>query len=189
MRELTYQMPYERLAKLGKTMGRKAFRGIWWRKWAFFAIFLAITLGISGFGDRLDRWASMHGVPVGSGTLLLAAFGLLAAGVFWLRRTHKREMKSRADYDQQIRLSKDEGGLHFATNEIEYYLKWPGISQMLMDRDGVVVSHGGIFFMVPDRAFESEDERGAFIRDVYGRLKPEAQALSREYMEPFLKSA
>lgn len=189
MRELTYRMPYERLAKLGKTMGRKAFRGIWWRKWALFAAFLAIALGVSGFGDQLDRWAYMQGIPVGSGTVLLAAFALLAAGVFWLRRTQKREMKSRADYDQQIRLRKDEGGLHFATDEIEYYLKWPGISQMLMDRDDVVVSHGGLFFMVPDRAFESGEERLDFIRDVYGRLKPDARARSQQYVEPLLERA
>jgi hypothetical protein len=188
MRELTYQMPYERLAKLGKTMGRKAFRGIWWRRWALLIAFLTIALGISGFGDELDRWAYMRGIPVGSGTVLLGAFVLLFIGVFWLRRAHKRDLKSRSNYDQQIRLRKDEGGLHFATDEIEYYLKWPGISQMLMDRDGVVVSHGGLFFMVPDRAFDSENERLEFIRDVYGRLKADAQALSQPYIEPLLNA-
>jgi len=189
MRELTYRMPYERLAKLGKTMGRKAFRGIWWRKWALFAVFMAMALGISGFGDQLDRWAYMRGIPVGSGTALLMAFAILLFGAFWLRRSQKRDLKSRANYDQQIRLTKDEDGLHFATDDIEFYLKWPGISQMLMDRDDVVVSHGGLFFMVPDRAFESENERLDFIRDVYGRLKPDARALSQQYVEPLLKRA
>ncbi len=186
MRELTYHMPYERLAKLGKTMGRRAFRGIWWRKWALLAIFMTIALGISGFGDRLDRWAQIQGSPVGSGTLLLAAFVLLFIGVFRLRKVQRREVTSRANFDQQIRLRTDDGGLHFATDEIEYYLKWPGISQMLMDRDGVVVSHGGLFFMVPDRAFDSDGERLDFIREVYGRLKPDARALSQQHIEPLL---
>ena len=187
MRELTYQLPYERLAKLGRTMGRKAFKGIWWRKWAMFAVFLMIAVGISGFGNDLDRWMQSQGLPFGGGAVLLAAFALLAAGVFWLRRAHKREVKARTNYDQQISLRQDEGGLHFVTEEIEYYLKWRGISQMLLERDGIVVSHGGLFFLVPDRAFDSNEEKLGFIAKVYARLKPDAQALSEPYLDGVLQ--
>jgi hypothetical protein len=36
-------------------------------------------------------------------------------------------VKRRATFNETIRLTQDEGGLRFATEEVEHYLKWRGI--------------------------------------------------------------
>jgi hypothetical protein len=78
-------------------------------------------------------------------------------------------------------------GLRFATEEVEHYLKWRGISQLLLDRDGVIFSHGNLFFLIPDRAFASSEDRLAFIRDVHERLGERARALSEKHVSVVLK--
>jgi hypothetical protein len=106
--------------------------------------------------------------------------------VFWLQR---KQVKSLVDFDQNItvRLTTDEGGLRIAQEAIEYYLKWQGISQMLVEHDGVVIgSHGILFFLVPDAAFADAGQRLAFIRDVYGRLGDKARSASDKYIRPML---
>lgn len=92
-----------------------------------------------------------------------------ALGGSWrvLRRMKISRLKDRVDFDQLIHLVTDDGGLRFVTADVECYLNWSGINQMLLEPDGVVVSHGSLFFLVPDVAFESAAERLAFIRAVY----------------------
>jgi hypothetical protein len=96
-------------------------------------------------------------------------------------------LKSRAAFNDTIRLTQDEGGLRFATEEVEHYLKWRGISQLLLDHDGVVVSHGNLFFLIPNHAFASAEERVTFIRDVYGRLGERARSISNKHVSTVLK--
>jgi hypothetical protein len=57
---------------------------------------------------------------------------------------------------------------------------------MLIERDGIVVSHGNLFFLIPDRAFANPAERLSFIRDVYGRLSESARTLSEKFVRPAL---
>ena len=98
------------------------------------------------------------------------------------------ETQARANFQSEIRLRQDDGGIRIATDEIEYYLKWRGISQMLMEHDGVVVSHGSLFFLIPDSAFADSEERNAFVRDVFGRLGEEARSRSEKSMRPVLNA-
>jgi hypothetical protein len=98
-------------------------------------------------------------------------------------------MKSRANFDDAVRFRKDEGGLRCATSQIEYYVKWQGISQMLMGRDGVAISHGGLFFLIPDSAFADLSERNALVRGVFGRMGPAARGRSEKHIRPALDAS
>lgn len=186
--ELTYQMPYRRLAKLSRSMGFKVFRSSYLLAGLILAGLLAWLAGIVVYGDAFFRWIPSVGISRELGVKLVIGSGvaLWVAGIIlctWLRR---KIAKSRVDFDQTIRLTKDDGGLRIAGSSIEYYLKWRGISQMLMEHDGVVVSHGILFFLVPDAAFADAGQRLAFIRDVYGRLGDKARAASDKYILPVL---
>ena len=107
--------------------------------------------------------------------------------MFALRRLRIAEVQKRATFNETITLTQDEGGLRFATAEVEHYLKWRGISQLLLEPDGVVVSHSNLFFLIPNQAFPSSDDRVAFIRDVYDRLGERARSISRRYVSGLLK--
>ena len=114
-------------------------------------------------------------------------FAAILAGRYALRKLRIAEVQKRAAFNETIKLTQDEGGLRFATEEVEHYLKWPGISQLLLEPDGVVVSHGNLFFLIPNQAFQSADDRVAFIRDVYDRLGERARSISRRYVSGLLK--
>jgi hypothetical protein len=79
-------------------------------------------------------------------------------------------------------LTEDEAGLRFASTEIEYYLKWQGISLLLPGTDGIALSHGNLFFFIPNGAFPSAEEKLAFVRDVYSRLSETARSFSEKYV-------
>ena len=122
--------------------------------------------------------------------LLLLCDLLFLVGCAWLlRRWQIGRVKSRVDFDQMVRMRQDDGGLRFATADVEHYVKWSGISQMLLERDGVVVSHGILFFLIPDKAFASATDRLAFIREVYGRLDEKARAMSERHLRSALNEA
>ena len=185
-RELTYQIPFERLRKLGRRSGRKAYPKLWTARWVVLGLFFGSLLLVSTFGDEVERWQAEMGLP--SLTVLVVIIGAGLAAIVFLRRAATSETKARANFDADIRMRKDAGGVHFATDEIEYYLKWPGISQMLMEPDGVVLSHASFFFLVPDRAFADMAERNAFVRDVYARLGAEARQRSEQSLRPVLNA-
>src|SRR6185503_18588807 len=90
------------------------------------------------------------------------------------KKSQARYLKQRANFDLVARLVQDGNGIRIGTETIEYYLKWAGISQLLIEPDGVVLSHGTLFWLIPDAAFASPAERLGFIRDVYGRLSDAA---------------
>lgn len=185
-RELTFELPYARLLKLGRSMNRKAFSGIWWGKWALIGGYIVTLIGLSYYGLSLDIWLTAKGFPFGTDILFFVSIVLFVLGFIWLRRLNIRAVKERVNFSQMIRLRKDDDGLRIATDDIEYYLKWHGISQMLMEKDGVVVSHGTLFFLIPDAAFHDKAERQSFIRDIYGRLSDEARKRSENRIAPVL---
>jgi hypothetical protein len=53
-------------------------------------------------------------------------------------------------------------------------------------RNGVVVSHGALFFLVPDSAFADADDRLAFIREVYSQLSDKARSISEKHVRAAL---
>ena len=186
-RELSYQLPFERLRKLSRTASRKAYPTLRWLTWLLLALVFAAIMAIMAYADALDLLLLRVGIPFGALLLLVATALVFLVGIYFLRRSRTAQVKERATFDATIRLAQDEGGLHFATEEIEYYLKWRGISQILLDHDGVIVSHGNLIFLVPDRAFASPEERLDFIRDVYGRLGDRARAISDKHVGTALK--
>jgi hypothetical protein len=186
-RELTYQMPFERLTKLSRSMSRKAFSTSWLVLWTLFAAYIAALVAIIVFDDTVMSWQRALGLPPYSAFVLIVILFVIA--VWALRRHGRQVMKGRANFDDAVRFRKDEGGLRFATSQIEYYVKWQGISQMLMDRDGLAISHGGLFFLIPDSAFVDLSERNALVRDVFGRLGPAAQDRSEKHIRPALDAS
>jgi hypothetical protein len=52
--------------------------------------------------------------------------------------------------------------------------------------DSVVVSHGALFFLVPNIAFADASDRLAFIREVHGRLSDKARAISEKHVRAAL---
>jgi hypothetical protein len=185
-RELTYHVPFERLIKLGRSAGRKVYPSVQWLVWLLAALLILVWAFLYSYGDEIRDVADDEGIPFAPELMFLAAGFVFLAGILLVRRYRVRLMKNRANFDQIVRLKQDDGGLHIITDDIEYYLKWRGLTQMLLERDGIVVSHGNLFFLIPDRAFAGPAERLAFIRDVYGRLSESARAISEKHLRSVL---
>jgi len=185
-RELTYHVPFERLIKLSRSAGRKVYPGVRWLTWLLIALMIPVLAFIYAFSEEISDMAEDEGIPFGAELMFLIVGLIFVGGVLLLRRYRLRQLKTRANFDQVVRLKQDDGGLHVITDDIEYYLKWQGLTQMLLERDGIVVSHAGLYFLIPDKAFTSAAERLAFIRDVYGRLSERARAVSEKHVAPAL---
>ena len=184
-RELSYQIPFERLSKVGRSVCRKAFPTMQ-LMWLLLVLYIAAIIALVVFGNTLNRWLTAAGVRYGVELLFVSLVLLALAGLWGLRRLQARQVKARADFDQVVRLIQDDGGLRFATEDTEFYFKWRGISQLLLVQDSVVVSHGALFFLVPDAAFASAGDRLAFIREVYSRLNDNARAISEKHVRAVL---
>jgi hypothetical protein len=180
-------MPFERLTKLSRSMSRRAFSTSWLALWTRFAAYIAALIAIIVFDDAVMSWQSALGLPPYSALVLIVLLFVIA--VWALRRHGRRVMKGTANFDDAVRFRKDAGGLRFATRQIEYYVKWQGIRQVLMDRDGVAISQGGLFFLIPDSALVDLSERNALVRDVFGRLGLEARDRSERHIRPVLNAS
>jgi hypothetical protein len=188
-RELSYRLPLARLIKLSRTATRKGYPIVWWLTWVWIGIFLAVTISFAVFANDIrDALEAFDMGDMGPFVLFAAIALAYLAGRYALRKLRNAEVQRRATFNETIKLTQDEGGLRFATEEIEQYLKWPGISQLLLEPDGVVVSHGNLFFLIPNQAFPSADDRVAFIRDVYNRLGERARSISNRYVSGVLKN-
>jgi hypothetical protein len=180
-RELSYQVPFKRLRKVGRMVCRRAFPTMQ-LMWFLLALYLAAIIGLVVFGNTLNEWLTAVGVRYGVELLFVSVVLLALAGLWGLRQLQVRQVKARVDFDQVVRLIQDDTGLRFATEDTEYYFKWRGISQLLLVHDSVVVSHGALFFLVPDTAFAGADDRLAFIREVYSRLSDKARSISEKHV-------
>jgi hypothetical protein len=188
-RELTYHVPFERLVRLSRSAGRKIYPRIRWIMWLMIAVLLAVFAFLYTFGDEIRDVADDEGIPFATELAFIGAFLVFIVGLRLLRRYQLRLMKNRYNFDQIVRLNRDDGGVRLSTDGVEYYLKWQGVTQMLLERDGVVLSHANLFFLVPDTAFASPEERLSFIREVYGHLSEKARAISEKHIQPALGPA
>ncbi len=188
-RELTYHVPFERLVKLSRSAGRKVYPHIRWLVWLLIALMIPVIAFLYAFGDEIRDVAEDDGIPFATELAFLAVFLIFIVGLRFLRRYQLRLMKDRTNFDQIVRLNQDDGGVRLSTDGVEYYLKWPGVTQMLLERDGVVLSHGNLFFLVPNTAFASPEERLSFIREIYGHLSEKARAISEKHLQPALGPA
>jgi hypothetical protein len=188
-RELTYHVPFERLVKLSRSAGRKVYPHIRWLVWVMIAIVIAVCAFLYAFGDEIRDVAEDDGIPFATELAFIAVFVAFIVGLRLLRRYQLRLMKNRFNFDQIVRLNQDDGGVRLNTDGVEYYLKWQGLTQMLLEPDGVVLSHGNLFFLVPNTAFASPEERLSFIREIYGHLSEKARAISEKHVQPALGPA
>jgi hypothetical protein len=186
-RELTYHVPLARLRRLSRSAARKAYPSVRLLTWVVVVLFALLVSGVVVYGNKLRGWLEDDlGIPFGLELLFIGAALAFLASILLLRRHQISLIKRRADFDHPVRMTQDNGGLRFATPGIEYYVKWPGVSQLLLEHDGVVVSCGNLFFLVPDRAFAGATDRLAFIRDVYGRLSENARKISERHVRSAL---
>ena len=188
-RELTYHVPFERLVQLSRSAGRKIYPRIRWMVWVMIALVLFVCAFLYTFGDEIRDVAEDDGIPFATELAFIAVFLAFIVGLRLLRRYRLRLMKDRYNFDQVVHLNRDDGGVRLSTDGVEYYLKWQGVTQMLLERDGVVLSHANLFFLVPDTAFASPEERLSFIREIYGRLSEKARAISEKHIQPALGPA
>ena len=185
-RELTYHVPFERLVKLSRSAGYKMNPHVRWLVWLLIALVMGVFAFLYTFGDEIRDVAEDEGIPFATELAFIGVVLVFVVGLRLLRRYQTRLMKDRVNFDQIVRLNQDDGGVRLTTDGVEYYLKWPGVTQMLLERDGVVLSHGNLFFLVPDTAFSSPEERLSFIRDIYGHLSEKARAISEKHIQPAL---
>jgi hypothetical protein len=188
-RELTYHVPFERLVKLSRSAGRKVNPHIRWLVWLLIALAFAVFAFLYAFGDEIRDVAEDEGIPFATELAFIALFLVFVGGLRLLRRYQLRVMKDRINFDPIVRLNQDDGGVRLSTDGVEYYLKWQGLTQMLLERDGVVLSHANLFFLVPNTAFASPEERLSFIREIYGHLSEKARAISEKHIQPVLGPA
>jgi hypothetical protein len=188
-RELTYHVPFERIVKLSRSAGRKVYPNMRWIVWVMIAIVIAVCAFLYAFGEEIRDVAEDDGIPFATELAFIAVFVAFIVGLRLLRRYQLRLMKDRFNFDQIVRLNQDDGGVRLSTDGVEYYLKWQGLTQMLLERDGVVLSHGNLFFLVPNTAFASPEERLSFIREIYGHLSEKARAISEKHLQPALGPA
>jgi hypothetical protein len=188
-RELTYHVPFERLVKLSRSAGRKVNPHIRWLVWLLIALAFAVYAFLYAFGDEIRDVAEDEGIPFATELAFIALFLVFVGGLRLLRRYQLRVMKDRINFDPIVRLNQDDGGVRLSTDGVEYYLKWQGLTQMLLERDGVVLSHANLFFLVPNTAFASPEERLSFIREIYGHLSEKARAISEKHIQPVLGPA
>jgi hypothetical protein len=188
-RELTYHVPFERLVQLSRSAGRKIYPRIRWMVWVMIAVVISVCAFLYAFGDEIRDVAEDDGIPFATELAFIAVFLAFIVGLRLLRRYQLRLMKDRYNFDQVVRLNRDDGGVRLSTDGVEYYLKWQGVTQMLLERDGVVLSHANLFFLVPDTAFASPEERLSFIREIYGHLSEKARAISEKHIQPALGPA
>ena len=73
-RELTYQMPFERLTKLSRSMSCKAFSTSWLVLWTLFAAYIAALVAIIVFDDTVMSWQHALGLPPYSAFVLIVIF-------------------------------------------------------------------------------------------------------------------
>src|SRR5215510_6363985 len=185
-RELTYHVPFERLVKLSRSAGYKMNPHIRWLRWLLIAVVISIFVFLYAYGDEIRDVAEDEGIPFATELAAIGVFLVFAVALRLLRRYQQLLMKNRFNFDQIVRLNQDDGGVRLSTDGVDYYLKWPGVTQMLLERDGVVLSHANLFFLVPNTAFASPEERLSFIREIYGHLSEKARAISKEHVQPAL---
>jgi hypothetical protein len=185
-RELTYHVPFERLVKLSRSAGYKMNPHIRWLVWLLIALAMSVFAFLYTFGDEIRDVAEDEGIPFATELAFIAVFLVFVVGLRLLRRYQTRLMKDRVNFDQIVRLNQDDGGVRLTTDSVEYYLKWPGVTQLLLERDGVVLSHGNLLFLVPNTAFASAEERLLFIRGIYGHLSEKARSISEKHVQPAL---
>ncbi len=179
-RALSYHVPLKRLSKLGRSAGRKVYRTVWVLTWLWLALYLGLIAGFARYGDAFFKKNGIGDQAIFLSMLLIFFVGLRV--IFGMR---VKQLQERADFNESVNFTQDDNGLRFATSGVEYYLKWKGISQLLLEPDGVVVSHGNLFWLVPYSAFLNHEEGLAFARDVFDHLNEKSKTRS----EPFVRKA
>jgi hypothetical protein len=92
-RELTYQLPFERLARLSRATSRKAYPAVWWLTWLLVALTLAAVLGIALYTDALETRLDSVGIPFGPTLLFLGTAVIFLASSYGLRRMRIARVK------------------------------------------------------------------------------------------------
>jgi hypothetical protein len=186
---VTYTMPFARLRRLRRRGTRRSFPLAFYLSWGWIGLFLATFVLIGVFPARFVALVRSVARPLGLSFPLahdlafLLLLGVFLAGIIVIRRLFRAAQAARIDYDAAITLAPNPAGLHLAAREIEYIVKWPGVYELLNEPDGIVLVCGGLFFLIPDRAFATAAAREAFLDHVAAHLTTEARARSETELQ------
>ena len=185
--KLSYKVPYARIIKLSRSANRHTFRDIWLMSWALRLFFIAFALAIIAWPERAAEYLYMFNKAVGlpPEETWLPMFGIVGAfigGLFALRHLQRKRLQQRVDFDETIHLTAEERGVRFESSTLDYFLKWAGIREIYMEPDGPVLAHGTFYFLIPNDAFASEQQRVGFLRHILARLEPEAREKSERQL-------
>lgn len=187
-RELTYSMPLARLLTVSRVASRKVYASSWLFVALIFAVYVAIFSLLMAYDRPIKAWLKSYGLPGGI-TVIPIILALILA-FWWLRRRGLKQLKSRADFDSAVRFREEAEGLRFATSEIEYFVRWTGIAQLLLiENHGLIVSHGNLFFLIPNEAFQSLQERNDLALRSLAKLSDAARERSEKFVKPVLDAS
>ena len=179
--ELTYKLPYEQSVKLCRTGRRKLFKTTRFIFRGSVVIIVAMVVVLALYGRVLNKWMSDIGIPYGASDMMPFAILLVVAINFlYIKKITTNQAKKRVDFDQNIKLTFEDEGLRIVGSEIEFFLKWQGIHQLFVVRDGIVILAGNLLFVVPNVAFPTLEEKRTFLQDVYSCLSEKARSLSEK---------
>jgi hypothetical protein len=188
-RKLTYRLSFDRMNEVGLSSIRKISGNLRWARPLLIAVyFLFLAVNVFFFNEIFFGWVNA-GLPFMGLLLLVVSFVIFVLGLLAIERARRRRLRERVDLEKPTRLTQDDGGLRFATDQIEHYLKWHGITEMWLEPDGVVVSSAALAMLIPNTAFSDAAARLAFIRDVYARLSEQAKSRSERDMQIALNEA
>lgn len=181
---LSFSLPHSLQQRMRLRGTRKSHASIFWGLWAIPAIFLAVMFIPTFYPEPVialyERIASTLGVSCDTvssivSLLILAIYGM--AMFTWVRAVHASQSR-RTEEDSDWTVSLTEDGLRYASQNLEYLLRWPGFHQVFAEREGLILVHGNSYFFVPNEAFENAQDLQAFVRLLAARVPPEARARS-----------
>lgn len=151
----------------------------------FFAIIWLPVIFPESATKIFGRIACSLGVSCDTVSFLYTVVVLIA---FWialhtLMRRMRSEQSRRVGHIVDWKVSAEADGLRFASRNLEHMLRWPGVHQVLAEREGLIIVHGNSSYFIPREAFLDDDNRKAFFNLLATSIPAEARARSGQALK------
>lgn len=184
-RELTYTVPFDRLARVACSTQRKICGTC--RVCLLASLLAGVAVVLSTFLNHaiveslVEAGLSKAYAQVTSIAAIVGSFICLAASFNLTQRRCVATLTQRNPAIAPTRLRVDEVGLWFLMEPADYHVKWVGIDQIYLEPDGIVIiSYGGLSYFIPDAAFDTTVKRNQFARWLYSQISQRAQERSSD---------
>jgi hypothetical protein len=167
-RVFKYRLSQQRLHQLIWSAGKGARRRLYLIVLGVVAFVFALVL-TSFYSQQLDAYSTEI-------VKFLYAFLLLTFmfifGVLFHTPTD-RSIQHPAEVN--VRLSPEDGGLRFETDDAEHFIRWRGVTKLWVEPDGIVLANYQFFYFIPDVAFDSREEKIALMQVIYDNIGENAR--------------